>query len=163
MTSIGLEERWRAGLLRLARQMRRRRLGPLGRTVARGEIASLAHEARDYSVEARSSIAEAWLSGTQLLEIVRRLWRDVVFQLDLDGHLQVHDWVGWIRLAERRAVGSIDCRVDSGRGAGLLDGVNSDLEVQVFACGQSAQSQYAQRIGGDLSGERRTSSAPASG
>jgi hypothetical protein len=123
-------------------------------------------------VEARSSIAEAWLSGTQLLEIVRRLWRDVVFQLDLDatergaahGHLQVHDWVGWIRLAERRAVGSIDCRVDSGRGAGLLDGVNSDLEVQVFACGQSAQSQYAQRIGGDLSGERRTSSAaPASG
>jgi len=50
--------------------------------IAELEVASLEHELRDDSVEDTVLIAEAFLAGGELAEVLGRLWHDIVVELE---------------------------------------------------------------------------------
>ena len=60
--------------------------------VTTGEVTTLEHERRNNTVETRSCITEAVLACRQFAEVLRRLWDDIIVELEDDA-------------AERLAVG----------------------------------------------------------
>ena len=66
-----------------------------------GEIASLAHEIRNYTVESRPGVTKSLLIGAESIEVRGRLGHDIGSQphyytagiFAVNGHIEVHLWL----------------------------------------------------------------------